>query len=210
MTETYSGLDTGCPQGIAEPAADSPEPSQDLSRLVRILAARVLAGLPRDSGIEMSDLVQAGNLGLLQATRTFSPQHGAPLAGYAKFRIRGEMLDAVRRNFGPGHAGGTTQGSTAEDGTDLESMIPAPSEYSPHSLLAKTQREAILVEEVARLPPRYQAVVRLRYSREFSLREIGAVLRVHESRACQLHRSALGRLRRALWKRGLRGLSTLI
>jgi RNA polymerase sigma factor for flagellar operon FliA len=89
-------------------------------------------------------------------------------------------------------------------------MIPAPPEHSPHSLLAKNQREAILGEEVARLPPRYQAVVRLRYSREFSLREIGAVLRVHESRACQLHRSALGRLRRALWKRGLRGLSTLI
>src|SRR5579863_10086662 len=26
----------------------------------------------------------------------------APLAGYAKFRIRGEMLDTVRRNSGPG------------------------------------------------------------------------------------------------------------
>jgi RNA polymerase sigma factor for flagellar operon FliA len=186
-----------------------------MNRLVRILAARVLAGLPRDSGIEMADLIQAGNLGLLQAARTFCPQIGAPLAGYAKFRIRGEMLDAVRRNFGPGHAGRTTQGSTADEGgerqgPDLEGMLPAPSEHSPHNLLAKNQRAAILGEEVARLPPRYQAVVRLRYSREFSLREIGAVLRVHESRACQLHRSALGRLRRALWKRGLRGLSTLI
>jgi len=181
-----------------------------MNRLVRILASRVLAGLPRDSGIELSDLIQAGNLGLLQATRTFSPQNGAPLAGYAKFRIRGEMLDAVRRNSGPGRAGLTTRGSTADDVNDLESLIPAPAEYSPHSLLAKNQRETILGEEVARLPPRYRIVVGLRYSREFSLREIGAVLRVHESRACQLHRSALGRLRRALSKRGLRGMSTLI
>jgi RNA polymerase sigma factor for flagellar operon FliA len=175
-----------------------------------MLAGRVLAGLPRDSGIEMSDLIQAGNLGLLQAARTFSPQNGAPLAGYAKFRIRGEMLDAVRRNSDPGRAKLTIQGAEAEDGSSMESMIPAPAEHSPHSLLAENQRAAILGEEVARLPPRYRAVVRLRYSREFSLREIGAVLRVQESRACQLHRNALGRLRRALSKRGFRGISTLI
>jgi len=186
------------------------EPAVDMNRLVRILAGRVLAGLPRDSGIEMSDLIQAGNLGLLQAARTFSPKNGAPLAGYAKFRIRGEMLDAVRRNSGPARANLTTQDGAAEDALSMESMIPAPAEHSPHSLLAETQRAAILGEEVARLPPRYRAVVRLRYSREFSLREIGAVLRVQESRACQLHRSALGRLRRALSKRGLRGMSTLM
>jgi RNA polymerase sigma factor for flagellar operon FliA len=189
----------------------SPEKStEDMNRLVRILASRVLAGLPRDSGIEMSDLIQAGNLGLLQAARTFRPQSGAPLAGYAKFRIRGEMLDTVRRNSGPGRANLIVQGSTADDGTDLEGMIPAPAEHSPHSLLAKNQRAAILDQEVARLPPRYRTVVRLRYAREFSLREIGAALRVHESRACQLHRSALGRLRRALSKRGLGGISTLM
>jgi RNA polymerase sigma factor for flagellar operon FliA len=210
VAETY----TGDAQEIAEAPEPSQEPSQEMSRLVRILASRVLAGLPRDSGIEMSDLIQAGNLGFLQAARTFCPQIGASLAGYAKYRIRGEMLDTVRRNSGPARAG-TNQGSTADDGrdgqgTDLESMIPAPAEHSPHSLLAKNQREAILGEEVERLPPRYRAVVRLRYSREFSLREIGAVLSVHESRACQLHRNALGRLRRALSKRGLRGMSTLM
>jgi RNA polymerase sigma factor for flagellar operon FliA len=199
------------PHSGPAPVPQAAEPEQDMSRLVRILAARVLASLPRDSGIEMSDLIQAGNIGLLQAARTFSPQSGAPLAGYAKFRIRGEMLDTVRRYSDPGRSDfGTVQGSTADDGTDLESTIPAPAEHSPHSLLAENQRAAILDEEVARLPPRYRVVVRLRYSREFSLREIGAVLRVHESRACQLHRSALGRLRRALSKRGLRGMSTLM
>jgi len=186
------------------------EPVADLNRLVRMLAARVLAGLPRDCRIEMADLIQAGNLGLLQAARTFSSQNGAPLAGYAKFRIRGEMLDAVRRNSGPGRANLTAQYAEAGDRTSMESMIPAPAEHSPHSLLAENQRAAILGEEVARLPPRYRAVVRLRYSGEFSLREIGAVLRVRESRACQLHRSALGRLRRALSKRGFCGMSTLL
>jgi RNA polymerase sigma factor for flagellar operon FliA len=189
---------------------DPASAATDMSRLVKILAARVLAGLPRDSGIEMSDLIQAGNLGFLQATRSFCPESGAPLAGYAKFRIRGEMLDTVRRNFRPGCSSTPAQGSTREDGMDLESTIPAPLEHSPHSLLAQHQRAAILGQEVARLPARHRAVVRLRYSGNFSLREIGEVLCVHESRACQLHRSALGRLRRALSRRGLRGISTLM
>ncbi len=181
-----------------------------MSRLVRALAGRVLARLPRGSGIEMSDLIQAGNLGLLQAVRTFRPQSGAPLAGYAKFRIRGEMLDTVRRNSRPGLANLGVPCAADGEEIDLESTVSSPPEHSPHSLLAKRQRDAILGQEVQRLPSRYRAVVRLRYSGEYSLREIGAALSVHESRACQIHRVALGRLRRALSKRGVRGLSNLM
>jgi RNA polymerase sigma factor for flagellar operon FliA len=181
-----------------------------MDRLVRALAGRLLASLPRDSGIELADLIQAGNLGLLQATRTFSPESGAPLAGYAKFRIRGEMLDTVRRHTALRRGSLPAPGSESGDAPDLESTLPAPAEHSPHNLLSKTQRAAILGQEVERLPARYRAVVRLRYTNEFSLREIGAVLHVHESRACQLHRNALGRLRRALSQRGLRALSTLM
>src|ERR1022692_2564603 len=110
MLETNTAGAQDNAQEIAEPPAHSQEPSQEMNRLVRILASRVLAGLPRDSGIEMADLIQAGNLGLLQAARTFCHQSGTPLAGYAKFRIRGEMLDAVRRNWGPGRAVLTTYG----------------------------------------------------------------------------------------------------
>src|SRR5271165_923615 len=128
---------------------DAAKPVQDLDRLVRILAGRVLAGLPRDCGIEMADLIQAGNLGLLQAERTFSPQNGAPMAGYAKFRIRGEMLDTVRRNSGPGRSTlPQVHGFAGEGSADLESTLPAPAEHSPHSLLAANQRAAILGEEV--------------------------------------------------------------
>jgi RNA polymerase sigma factor for flagellar operon FliA len=217
MTSTSAGSTQEIvAQGVVEaPAAfpygesTAPDPT-DMNRLVRTLAARVLAGLPRDSGIEMSDLIQAGNVGLLQAARTFSPESGVPLAGYAKFRIRGEMLDAVRRSWASGRGHTTIPGADSEDSLGMESVIPAPVEHSPHNVLAKSQRAAILDEEVARLPPRYRTVVRLRYAREFSLREIGSILRVRESRACQLHRSALSRLRQALSRRGLRCISTLM
>lgn len=184
--------------------------NEDMTRLVRILAGRILAKLPKGSGIEMSDLVQAGNLGLLQALRTYRPESRVPLAGFAKFRIRGEMLDTVRRNSRSGLAGLTVPRSAGEDDVDPESRISAPPEHSPDNVLADNQRAEILGQELERLPIRYRAVVRLRYAGEFSLREIGNVLSVHESRACQMHRSALERLRRALSKRGVRGLSNLM
>src|ERR1700679_3734420 len=73
-----------------------------LDRLVHCLAWRLLTRIPRDSGIEMADLIQAGNVGLAQAALTFTAGQGFKLAGYAKFRIRGEMLDTVRRHAGRG------------------------------------------------------------------------------------------------------------
>ncbi len=65
------------------------------SRVVRALAGQLRARLPHECGIEMADLIQAGNVGLLQAARSYDSGRGAPLAGYARFRIRGEMLDMV-------------------------------------------------------------------------------------------------------------------
>lgn len=190
--------------------SDDAAKTRDMDRLVRAVAGRVLARLPKGSGLEMADLIQAGNIGLLQAKRTFNPESGVSLAGYAKFRIRGEMLDTVRRCAGPIPVCFARPGEDSDDMMDLEATIAAPAGHSPHSLLADDERSAILDQEVARLPDRYRTVVRLRYGGEFSLREIGAVLRVRESRACQLHQNALGRLRRALSRRGVRFLSSLM
>jgi RNA polymerase sigma factor for flagellar operon FliA len=200
------------PAGQTSDAVQTEDAAQtnDMDRLVRAVAGRVIARIPRGSGLEMADLIQAGNIGLLQAKRTFNPESGVSLAGYAKFRIRGEMLDTVRRCLGPMPVCFTRPGEDADDMTDLETKIPTPAEHSPHRLLANEERSAILDQEVARLPDRYRTVVRMRYAGEFSLREIGAVLRVRESRACQLHQSALGRLRRALSRRGVRFLSSLM
>ncbi len=210
MTQTLQMADQSAQtaHSTAEPAATAPV--EDMSRLVRALAGRVHARLPRGCGIEMSDLIQAGNIGLLQAKRTFSPQGGTPLAGYAKFRIRGEMLDTVRRNAPPRLVNFRRQSDVSEEEIDLENRISSSPEDSPHNLVANLQTVAIVGQELRRLPARYQTVVRLRYARDFSLREIGAALRVHESRACQLHQSALGCLRRALSRRGVRGLANLV
>lgn len=194
--------------GAGPEAEGSP---QDMDRMVRALAGRILASVPRYAGIEISDLIQAGNIGLLSATRTFQPESGAPLAAWARFRIRGEMLDTVRRCIGRGSVRPVMLSASGDQPElDLENRIATPPGESPLCLVAARQRAAILSEEVGRLPARHRAVLKMRYCGEFNLREIGAKLSVNESRACQLHQSALGRLRRALCKRGVSFMSQLI
>ena len=189
-----------------------PEVIADMSRVVRILAGRLHARLPHDCGIEVADLIQAGNVGLLQAARSFEPSRGAPLAGYAKFRIRGEMLEVVRRSAESARMV-DTDSAIAEEGTHGEcgsaGVFAGMNENSPQISFLRRQRAQIFGEEVKRLPPRYRTVVRLRYSCEMTLRQIGAALSVNESRACQIHHNALNLLKRALRNRGVRELSHL-
>jgi RNA polymerase sigma factor for flagellar operon FliA len=176
--------------------------------MVRGLAGRLHARLPKGCGIEIADLIQAGNVGLLKATGAFEEGYGAPLACYAKFRIRGEMLDMVRRSA-EREKGGTPNGTPGQEGAELDASVSNASANSPQSSLLRQQRSAIIWEEIQKLPRRDQAVIRLRYSREMTLREIGDELRVNESRACQLHQSALTRLKRALARRGVKDFSHL-
>jgi RNA polymerase sigma factor for flagellar operon FliA len=185
-----------------------PEVLNEMNRVVRILAGRLHARLPQDCGIEVADLVQAGNVGLLQAARNFEPDRGAPLAGYAKFRIRGEMLDVVRRNAESARMINNSC-EASEVATESNGQSANSHQSSPQSSYVRRQRAQIIGEEITRLPPRYRTVVRLRYSGEMTLRQIGAALSVNESRACQIHQNALNLLKRALGRRGVRDLSHL-
>ena len=63
--------------------------------LVKRIAHHLAARLP--SGIELDDLMQAGMIGLLEASKNFDASKGASFDTYAGIRIRGAMLDEVRR-----------------------------------------------------------------------------------------------------------------
>ena len=58
-------------------------------------------------------------------------------------------------------------------------------------------RQAI-IDAVKQLPERERLVLSLYYEQELNLKEIGAVLKVTESRVCQLHGQALLRLKSRL------------
>ncbi len=64
--------------------------------LVKRIAHHLLGRLPQS--IQLDDLIQAGMLGLLEAVRHYDETKGASFETYAGIRIRGYMLDEVRRN----------------------------------------------------------------------------------------------------------------
>lgn len=61
---------------------------------VQYIASRILERLPQH--IELSDLVNAGVIGLLSAYKAFDPTKNAQFSTFAKFRIRGAILDSLR------------------------------------------------------------------------------------------------------------------
>lgn len=65
------------------------------SSLVKRIAHHLMARLPPNILIE--DLIQAGMIGLLEAQQNYDPTKGASFETFAGIRIRGAMLDDIRR-----------------------------------------------------------------------------------------------------------------
>jgi RNA polymerase sigma factor for flagellar operon FliA len=63
--------------------------------LVKRIAYHLAARLPKS--VQPADLIQAGMIGLIEAARHYDAAQGASFETYAGIRIRGAMLDEVRR-----------------------------------------------------------------------------------------------------------------
>jgi RNA polymerase sigma factor FliA len=112
-------------------------------------------------------------------------------------RMRTMMLDL--RNVGLISA--STRGSESED-------LPAPDfptkpDSHPDSICAKEQLRSVLGVAMKTLPERYQKVVMLYYTNEMTMKEIGNILGINESRVSQIHKSALEKMNVALEGAGI-------
>ncbi|MGL5147924.1 MAG: sigma-70 family RNA polymerase sigma factor, partial [Plesiomonas shigelloides] len=63
--------------------------------LVKRIACHLMGRLP--PSVLLEDLVQAGMIGLLEAQQNYDASKGASFETYAGIRIRGAMLDEIRR-----------------------------------------------------------------------------------------------------------------
>jgi len=206
--------------------------------LVKRIAYHLLAKLP--DTILVEDLIQAGMLGLLEASHNFRDSHGASFATYAGIRIRGAMLDDVRRHdWAPRSvhrkareitkAMQQIEQQTGRDARDTEIaglLSITLDEY--HKILLdstccrlfstdvlegdndqsttenvleninKDDFKTALVDAIAGLPERERLVISMYYDDELNLKEIGNVLNVSESRACQISNQAMLRLKSRL------------
>jgi RNA polymerase sigma factor FliA len=80
----------------------------------------------------------------------------------------------------------------------LDRHVTANDDGSPLAMLQDRRMREALVEAIKHLPEREQYVMSMYYEHDMNLKEIAAVLKVTESRVCQLHSQSIARLRSRL------------
>jgi RNA polymerase sigma factor for flagellar operon FliA len=215
---------------------------------VKYIARRIHEHLPKH--VPFEDLMQAGMVGLIDALNKFDLEKNVKFASYAKFRIRGAILDSLRElDWSPrdlrrksrqmdtvmqklqtelgrkasepemAKAMGLTlkefheltneirgleisslQFEMNEDGqdTDMAQNIPGPPDEDPLTLCVAGEQHERLERAVAQLPEREQQVLMLYYQQELTMREVGDLMGVGESRVSQIHSLAVKHLRAAM------------
>lgn len=84
---------------------------------------------------------------------------------------------------------------------------PSAPETQPDNMCARQQMRSMLSQAMTSLPERYKQVVELYYSSEMTMKEIGGILGINESRVSQIHKSALEKMNVALQTAGIHSSS---
>ena len=83
----------------------------------------------------------------------------------------------------------------ADGDSDFLDRHVADTESNPLAQLQDQRMRGALIEAIKVLPEREQYVMSMYYEHDMNLKEIAAVLKVTESRVCQLHSQSIARLR---------------
>ena len=210
-----NGPERGLTAGAATRTVRAPPRGEgwDLDECYVPLATRIAHGMnvPVGAVAGPDDLESAALIGLIDAVDRFQPERGVPFEGYASLRIRGAVLDEVRRVDELGRADRRRQREAAAQGEEgsyqrtvsLDELI----ENGYHGgaeqdeLAERYEAEDLRMRvrsAMACLPPRQREVLERYYGQSLTLRETGARMGISEARACQLHGRAIQNLRREL------------
>ncbi|MBP1625841.1 MAG: polymerase, sigma 28 subunit, FliA/WhiG subfamily [Holophagaceae bacterium] len=91
------------------------------------------------------------------------------------------------------------------EGENLISFVPDPDAEDPQVTLHARELKALLKESIDRLPTKERFVVQLYYFDELTMKEIGTLLNITESRVSQLHTKSMLRLRGRLKEHRIEG-----
>lgn len=218
--------------------------------LVKYIASRVIIG--KGKYVEYEDLVSYGMIGLMDAINKFDKNKGMKFSTYASIRIKGAMIDELRKSS-PISKGAMDKlnlfnetleklqkrllreptyeeiakelGMSLNEVSEIENYInyisvvsledlifsedddmplmgTVEDEKSPDPEKALEEKEKIeyLEKALENLKEKDKMVLSLYYYENLTLKEIGKVLEVSESRVCQLHSRAILRLKNELKK----------
>jgi RNA polymerase sigma factor for flagellar operon FliA len=214
--------------------------------MVKYLAGRLAIRLP--TFMSQEDLEGSGVFGLVEAVQKFDPEVGIDFEAYAHRRIRGSMIDEIRKaNWMPRTTWQKLQelkkvkerlemenrlsesALAGEMNLTIAELRKLESQYNrafalsldesanvpdgdvrvgdtvqdynspdPFEKAAEEEGRVILAKAVATLPEKEQLLLALYYQERLTLKEIGRVLEVSESRVCQLHSRTIEKLRKVL------------
>ncbi|MDX9746213.1 MAG: FliA/WhiG family RNA polymerase sigma factor [Syntrophales bacterium] len=214
--------------------------------LVKNVVGRITARLP-DHVTDREDLIHVGVIGLMSALEKYDAKRNVKFETYARFRIRGAVLDEMRsRDWVPRSTRSKDNKLEAvfeklqiqlgrqPDETEVAAFLGLAieeyhrlldesrcvnmisSEDLPPNYLDKLSRDTVLQSidhgtpldllknselkeglknAIDQLPEKERLVLALYYYEELTMKEIGKVLKLTESRVCQLHAQAIFRLR---------------
>lgn len=222
--------------------------------LVKNIVERIACKVPAYIA-DREDLINVGIIGLIAAIGKFDETRNVQFETYARYRIRGAVLDELRardwiprstrtknaklvdafsllqKQFGrppddeevSAYLGVSLESyyEMLDDakGVTLLSSEDLPPDYcekhgsyeimegidrgNPLALLAKNELKNILKQSIDSLPEKERLVLSLYYYEEMTMKEIGIILKLTESRVCQLHSKAILRLRGELHESNL-------
>ncbi|OGO52420.1 MAG: hypothetical protein A2148_05865 [Chloroflexi bacterium RBG_16_68_14] len=219
--------------------------------LVAFVVNRLSSDRNRTLGLDREDAMSYGVEGLIQAVDGFDPSRGTRFASFAVRRIRGSVLDAVRRQDPLPRSLRRSTRQVDQAGQELATQLgrwPTQKELAlrlgisvvevqeiqRHASSRFVSLEHVLQEDarngdrqrwdpidsdergdparaaehsaslsllrqaVDQLSERDKAILYLRYGESRPFHEVGRLLRLSESRVCQLHKRILRQLRRQL------------
>ena len=145
-----------------------------------------------------------------EVTRDFSTKYGRMPAQTEVAREMGLSMDRWQRISMELSKVGLVQASGPRDSErerDIIAEFPATPEFRPDRMCERRQLRTTLDRAIAVLPERYRKVVVLYYTNDLTMKEIGDVLGVNESRVSQIHKTALKKMAAALESEGIHSAS---
>jgi len=92
----------------------------------------------------------------------------------------------------------------APEQEDLPALdFPSKPETQPDNMCSRQQMRSVLSVAMKTLPERYQKIVFLYYTNEMTMKEIGGIMGINESRVSQIHKCALEKMQLVLQANGI-------
>ncbi len=162
--------------------------------------------------VEEKDFFQFGVEGLSEAIDRFDPEYGTKFETYAIQRIRGKIIDELRKlqikprnNYDEKGNLRYTNVSLdvthdSDDGYSLHEVIPS-GEPRPEEVVTKNEMKDLLIAAIKELSERDRLIISLYYYENLNYKEIAEALDITVSRVSQIHTKVMKTLKSKLTKK---------